>query len=137
MAVLVEALSVVVRRSAIEERYPGGLEAYRAIFPHTFCMDDHLTRVGFMRQRDVQLFCERELSKAGLASSTGYEMAFDIVHDSVAIMEQHHGSWDPDHSEWLRYTKDAQGVCGCWLARTEPGPWLFLQAGRRSRRRGW
>jgi hypothetical protein len=123
MAVLVEALSVVVRRTVIEGRYPGGLKAYRAVFPRTFCMDDHLTRVGFLQQRDVQLFCERELSKARLASSTGHRLAFDVVSGSVAIVEQRQGPWgDPHDSPWLEYREDGQGVCACWLAGTEPGP---------------
>ena len=52
--VIAEALSIVVRRSTLEEKYPGGFEGYRNACPNqTFCADDHLTRVGFQTPGDV------------------------------------------------------------------------------------
>lgn len=49
MAVLVEAMSLVVRMDAINEQYVGGLEAFIAgIHSATVCMDGELLRVGFL-----------------------------------------------------------------------------------------
>jgi hypothetical protein len=57
MAVLVEAISVVIRRETIEARYPGGWAQFVADAPnHTLCADANLARVGFMHTSDVQQF---------------------------------------------------------------------------------
>ena len=57
MAVLVEAISVVVRRDAIGARYPGGWRGFLSIVPNsTLCADDDLVRVGFMAPPDVEAF---------------------------------------------------------------------------------
>jgi hypothetical protein len=66
MAVLIEAISVVVRRERIEESYPGGWEAFVRNVPNsTLCADDHLARVGFMSPEAVQSFVAN-LGAAGL-----------------------------------------------------------------------
>jgi hypothetical protein len=66
MAVLIEAISVVVKMSALCERYPGGWEAFRDNAPNqTLCADEFLVRVGFMTPDDVESFV-RELEHAGL-----------------------------------------------------------------------
>ena len=45
MAVLVEGISVIVRRDAIEEKIRGGLSAFLATVPNgTCCMDADLVR---------------------------------------------------------------------------------------------
>lgn len=49
MAVLVEAMSLIVRLDAINEQYVGGLEAFIAgVHSATVCMDGELLRVGFL-----------------------------------------------------------------------------------------
>lgn len=49
MPVLVEAISLIVRRDAIERHVPGGLDRFMSEVPNaTACMDDDLVRVGFM-----------------------------------------------------------------------------------------
>jgi len=46
MAVLVEAISVIVRRPAIDERFNGGWPAFLEAIPHQMgCHDNDLTRV--------------------------------------------------------------------------------------------
>ncbi len=56
MAVLIEGISVVVPVDVLEEKYPGGLDAYANDCPNqTFCCDGELTRVGFMTPVDVGL----------------------------------------------------------------------------------
>ncbi len=55
MAVLVEAISVIVQRSTIEDKYPGGWETFVSDAPNaTLCADGHLVRLGFMTPADVK-----------------------------------------------------------------------------------
>ncbi|MGO9546386.1 MAG: hypothetical protein ACLPPF_16520 [Rhodomicrobium sp.] len=57
MAVLIEAISVVIRADILLERFPGGWEAFRSLAPNqTLCADGELTRIGFMRPSDVEEF---------------------------------------------------------------------------------
>ena len=97
MSVLVECYSVIVRRSEIEQRYPGGLARYERECPgRTFCADSHLVRVGFMTTRDLEMFLLRNLSRTDLASSpTGNGRDRRISCQSVAIVEQWRGRWHP------------------------------------------
>src|ERR1039458_7210552 len=54
MAVLVEAISVIVRRDSIEQKLSGGWNAFEQSVPNaTLCDDGVLARVGFMDPRDV------------------------------------------------------------------------------------
>lgn len=60
MAVLVEAISVIVRRDAINQRFAGGWEAFVECVPNaTLCYDADLARVGFMARADAQAFIHR------------------------------------------------------------------------------
>ena len=55
MSVLIEAISVIIQRRAIEDRYPGGLSGFLEAQPNAMvCYDDHLVRIGFMDPRDVR-----------------------------------------------------------------------------------
>ena len=59
MAVLVEGISVVIRRAAIESKFPGGWEGFVEDVPNpTLCTDDELARVGFMTPADVKAYVE-------------------------------------------------------------------------------
>jgi hypothetical protein len=75
MPVLIEALNVVVRRSSIDRRYPGGFPAFEANAPYlgpgvdTFCADDQLVRIGFTNSGDIRLFCE-DLERLGFRPPT-------------------------------------------------------------------
>ena len=60
MAVLVEAISVIVRRDAIDRRFSGGWREFLNAVPNnTFCADEDLARVGFMTPQDVEAFVRR------------------------------------------------------------------------------
>jgi hypothetical protein len=60
MAVLVEGISVIIKSSAIIDRYPGGWETFENEVPNdTLCADNELVRIGFMAPADVQAFVER------------------------------------------------------------------------------
>ena len=57
MAVLVEAISVIIRAEAIVRNYPGGWGEFRKDCPNqTLCADGELVRVGFMTPQDTQAF---------------------------------------------------------------------------------
>ena len=65
MSVLIEAISVVVRRDRIEALYPGGWQAFVADCPNrTLCADEKLARVGFMGSADGDRFV-RKLENMG------------------------------------------------------------------------
>jgi hypothetical protein len=66
MAVLIEAISVVIRTEALLKKYPGGWNAFSVIVPNkTLCSDNELTRVGFMTPQDVGAFINK-LQQVGL-----------------------------------------------------------------------
>jgi len=55
MAVLVEGFSVIVRRDAIERKYPAGWDAFAGDVPNgTLCADEKIARVGFMTWDDTK-----------------------------------------------------------------------------------
>jgi len=57
MAVLVEGISVIIRRKIIEEKFPGGWDAFVEDVPNqTLCADDELARIGFMSPADVRAY---------------------------------------------------------------------------------
>jgi hypothetical protein len=70
-----------------------------------------------MAPLDVNTFLLRVLCPAGFASSpTGRGEDLTIEAASVAVVEQGHGPWHPEHSGWLQYAKRSDGVAFCWLA---------------------
>jgi tetratricopeptide (TPR) repeat protein len=75
VAVLIEAISVVVRRDAIESKYPGGWAAFDANETNnTFCFDDSLARVGFMDPNDARAYVSM-LERSGVVD-------FAVVNES-------------------------------------------------------
>jgi hypothetical protein len=97
MAVLIEALSVVVLVSALERSYPGGVKGYADAAPNrTFCGDGVITRVGFMAPPDVGLFVRR-LWNFGIAYMEG-DNARDLV-----VVDQQTGIREP--CDWLRFER--------------------------------
>jgi hypothetical protein len=66
MAVLVEAISVIVRVHAIDDRYPGGWLAFEKDVPNqTLCCDNELARVGFMNPENCRSFVDK-LERVGI-----------------------------------------------------------------------
>jgi hypothetical protein len=59
MAVLVEAISVVIRCDRLLGAFGNDWEAFKRIVPNkTLCADNELARVGFMSPDDVRVFVE-------------------------------------------------------------------------------
>lgn len=126
MAVLVEAISVIVRRSAITQRFKGGWAAFLNAIPNaTGCHDDDLARVGFMSPDGVQAFVS-ELEAGGLIFRRDGQ-AVDI-----AVVDQVRGPTVP--APWLEIgTIELPHikVKACWPAGSEleeialPPGWEF------------
>lgn len=114
MSVLAEAISVIIPCSVLESKYPGGAAQYARDCPNaTYCVDDHLTRVGFMAPADVRSFVER-LQQVGLVHTRDGQ-AVDLV-----IVDQVQG---PTACNWLEGGRHPDGYSAVWLAGTVPG-WL-------------
>lgn len=128
MAVLVEAISVIVRRPAIAERFRGGWPAFLDAIPNaTGCYDDDLARVGFMSPYDVEAFIS-ELEAGGLVFRSDGQAA------DIAVVDQLRGPAVP--TPWLEIStievfKPRLKVKACWLKGTKldgismPSGWRF------------
>jgi len=125
MSVLIEAISVVLRRDAIDERYVGGWDAFQEHVPNaTLCTDGRLARVGFMGPPDAQAFI------ADLQGN-GLRFLVDGVATDLAVVDQQQGPLHP--SRWLGFGKlqlETGGtVAMSWMSETggmgpneAPGP---------------
>lgn len=84
MAVLLEAISVVIRRSVITDRFPGGWNEFVLLVPNaTLCADDHVARVGFMQPSEVEDFV------VALEPHDILFVADGVARDMVVVDQQH------------------------------------------------
>jgi hypothetical protein len=85
MAVLVEAISIVIRVDAIRARFPGGWVAFREAVPNgTLCVDDELARVGFMVPDDVKSFID-------FLEANGLAYVNDSAARDIVVVDQIRG----------------------------------------------
>ena len=113
MAVLCEAISVIVPRDVLDAKHPGGVARYQRDCPdQTFCMDEDLTRVGFMTPADVQVWAER-LIDIGLVPLQNGEF------EDLAVIDQESGPTRP--SRWLSFGQSFKGFSFCSLSGTPAG----------------
>ncbi len=118
MSVFLEFSNVIVRRSAVQRSYPGGLAQFERDIPNaSYCADQHLVRVGFMSSRDAEAFVEK-LEERGLRVSSD--------DDSDICVVDHSGPTGP--CGWLRFELDDQFHARCWWAGDEPGGFVVPQA---------
>lgn len=112
MAILIEAASVVVRNSVLEEKYPGGRAGFERDAPNeTYCADEHLSRVAFMVPADAERFAA-ELETMGLSPFRADEAG------DVALVSCESGFVLP--CVWLELG-EADTLAIAWLAGTEQG----------------
>jgi hypothetical protein len=129
MAVLVEAISVVIRVDALKHAFPGGWESFKEIVPNrTLCCDNEVARIGFMAPADAQSFVA-ELESHGLCHQLDGE-AKDIV-----VMDQLRGP--ATHCTWIEFghipfgPDNRQRIAVCRQDRSEsnavmlPDGWTF------------
>ena len=104
MAVLVEAISVIIRLDAVEDRYPGGMDAFEAEIPNqSACSDGELVRVGFMVPEDVEGYIR-------LLSEKGLRYLIDGVAQDLVVVDQQSGP--AVHCDWIeagRVSLDPEG----------------------------
>lgn len=95
MAVLIEALTVVIRCEAIVKKYTGGIETFTASVPNkTLCADGELAGVSFMVPADVQRYIEH-LEHNGLIYKES-DTSIDIV-----VVDQIRGITSP--CDWVDF----------------------------------
>lgn len=117
MSVYIEMLNVVVRRSAIDAKFPGGFEAFSRARPNeTLCADDHLARVGFMGGCDVEQYVT-ELQESGLLFLEN-ETAVDMV-----VIDMLGGPTTA--CSWVEWGLHSEGALAAWLRGRPPGPIAF------------
>lgn len=126
MAVLIEAISVVILRSRIVEVWRGGWDGFVADCPNqTLCADRDLARVGFMNPNDVEPYVG-DLQRRGLVFRRG-DGAVDIV-----VVDQMRGpTTSCDWVEFGRVEIGGHPVAACRLAGSDehtvvtPPGWRF------------
>jgi len=97
MAVLVEAISVIVRREAIKTRHNNGWEGFLRNVPNrTLCFDQHLARVGFINPDKARKYVQGLTSSGLIYEDNG--SAGDLV-----VVEEKQGPALP--CPWTRYFK--------------------------------
>lgn len=124
MAVLVEAISVIVRAEAIKTKFRGGWDRFVSLVPNrTLCADGELARVGFMTPDDVGSFIQL-LEQNGLTFLDAGQ-AID-----VAVVDQQRGL--TTKCTWLdgARTRIAGGglVSLCWHS-AEPRSRIGIRVG--------
>lgn len=113
MAVLIEALNVVVRRALLEQRFPGGIIGFQDIVPNkTFCADEHLVRVGFMDPASVGDF-------VATLERYGFELFDGSRFTDMAVVDQLRGPTAP--APWLTMERAEQGHAFAYMTGTPSG----------------
>jgi hypothetical protein len=133
VAVLCEAISVIIRKSSIVDRFEGGFDTFLKLVPNdTLCDDGELIRVGFMSPDNVESYIGKLVEfnlRFHRTSVSGLENVADI-----AVVDQQRGL--TNDCEWLlvgRIPINSKGdaVTGCWLAGSIinklffPDDWTF------------
>lgn len=120
MAVLVEAISVIVLRDAVDRRFPGGWPAFRRKVPNrSLCFDRNLVRVGFMTPEDAGAFTSTLQAVGLLFQSNGEAVDF-------AVVDQLKGP--TVRAPWLEFGKlhdSVMTISVCWLAGQPAGDVSF------------
>ncbi len=112
MAVLVEAISVIVRRDSLEQRTTGGWNAFLSIIPNnTLCADDEIARIGFLTPADVEAF-------TNMLKDMGLTFTDDRGAVDFAVVDQQRGPTTT--CDWLEFGHLPFGesggkVAACWL----------------------
>jgi hypothetical protein len=112
VAVLVEGISVVVRRGSIDRSFDGGWASFISCVPNaTLCTDGQLARIGFMDPKDVERFVAH-LQRGGLQFLSQGKCV------DIAVVDQQRGS--TMSCDWLElartpFGKEGGRVAICWL----------------------
>ncbi len=112
MGVLIEAISVVIRKETLESKYRGGFLQYRQDCPNaSLCADDYLVRVGFMSPADVGRFIS-ELEHHNFV----FQRKGKCI--DIAVVDQLKGF--TVSCDWLSFCRHPKGFVYCSLNETDP-----------------
>ena len=118
MSVLIEAVSLVVPRSLLYFRYPGGIDGFIAELSRPsaenrhVCSDDHLMSVSFFT-RDAAGRTGAVLTTAGMVESRHGAFAdFAIIDQNVGPLLE---------CPWIEWTREPAGHSCAWLATADRG----------------
>src|ERR1044072_734135 len=103
MAIALEFVSVVIKKSSLEKQYPGGVNALVRLDLPNFTEDENLVRVGFMSTQEAYNLTDALLDRS-----------VDLAQGPAVIYS---GS---DTPEWLA-TGIIDSRSACWLAGESPG----------------
>ena len=118
MSVLVEAPSLILRRAALDVRYPGGMHAFlgdvstpqqRAL---RVCVDSHLASVSFLLPTHARAVARR-------LETLGFPQLVEDRSAELAVIGQDFES--SITTEWMEWRRHANGCAHAWLAGCEPG----------------
>lgn len=128
MAVLIEAISIVIRANSILSKFLGGWDGFKNTVPNqTLCADNEVVRVGFMSPQDVESFVKK-LQCNGLEFLQGDEAT------DIAVVDQIRGL--TSKCSWLEFGSVSTGsngprVAACRLTGSQvmevvfPPGWAF------------
>ncbi|MHB8883232.1 MAG: hypothetical protein ACYC69_17200 [Thermodesulfovibrionales bacterium] len=128
MAVLIEAVSVIVRIAAIRDKMADGWTGFERVVPNaTLCFDDDLARVGFMEAQEAEAFI-------GLLTGLGLTFLREGKPVDIAIADQRQGL--TTECTWLMFSHLAIDKAGaraavCWLTSEKrlPVPGIHMPLG--------
>lgn len=122
MSLVVEAWTLVVRRDALEARFPGGTAAFEAEVPNaSFHCDDHLAGASFLDYWTLKDLGLRLLAKSDLAGFIDGAWQDLVPVDAI--------DGPNARCDWIEIETHPDGYTFCWLSGTEPG--------KLAARRGW
>jgi len=110
MAVLVEAISVIVRKDSIGEKVKGGEARFQTLIPNaTYCDDGELARVGFLSPDETKVFIDELIE-------TGLTFIDDGQCVDIAVCDQQRGlTMACDWLEFGHLPVDGGKVAAAWL----------------------
>jgi ADP-ribosyl-[dinitrogen reductase] hydrolase len=118
MSVLIEGLTLVVKKLELEIRYPGGPQAFGEALlelspsPRFVCIADaDLVNVGFYDPEHLRPAAE-------LLVAQGFTAVEDGTFVDFAYVDQHHGPALP--CAWLQWRRHADGFTAAWLSGADP-----------------
>ena len=114
MAVLVEAISVLIRMDSVRSKMAGGEARFELLIPNaTYCDDGELARVGFLGPPDVEAFIG-ELEEAGLTFMEDGRCV------DFAVCDQQQGLTAPcDWIEFCHLPMEGGKVGAAWIFEGE------------------
>ena len=124
MAVLIEGISVVIRRDAIQANINGGWQSFQDLVSNqTLCTDGQLASVSFMSADDVERFT-KSLKQVGLVFfEKGKPRDFCVVGMDVGPTAT---------TPWLEFLckSQARKISSCWLYEglRDKGAGTYLQS---------